>query len=125
MGDILRAKIGDAYQQIKSAEHLFEQGLDTLSMALQTIGVCEDILLENSMDNLPLSDLPVTDHRREHRMGPVPKIETDPELKAFILARIDRMTYVQVAQEVAEHFPEPRRVGKTTIYDWTKRQRRR
>lgn len=125
MGDIVRVKIRDAYQQIKAAERMFNDGLKTLSTALQTIGAAEDILLENSLVNLPLSDLPITEHRRNHRMGRAPKIDSDPELKAFILARIDRMTYAQLAQEVAEHFPKPRWVGQSTIYDWVKRWQRR
>lgn len=116
MGDIVRVKIRDAYHQIKSAERMFEEGLKSLSNALQTVGACEDILLENGIENLPLSDQPVTDHRREHHMGRVPKIESDPELQAFVLARIDRLTHAQLAQEVAEHFPEPRRVGKSAIH---------
>ena len=55
-------------------------------------------------------------------MGRVPKIDGDPELQAFILARIDRMTYVQLAEDVAEHFPEPRRIGKSAIHAWIKKQ---
>lgn len=125
MGDILRVEIRDAYQQIKTAEHLFNEGLRTLSTALKTIGTCESILLKNGLENLPLSDQPVTEHRREHRMGPVPKIDSGPELQTFILARIDRMTYAQLAQDAVEHFPEPRRAAKSTIYNWIKRQRRR
>lgn len=64
---------------------------------------------------------PVTEHRRRHRLGRPAKIETDPELKAFIIARIDRMTFEQVASDVATHFPKDRRVGKSAIHDrWQK-----
>ena len=31
-------------------------------------------------------------HRRHHRSGTPPKIENDPELRAFIAARIDKMS---------------------------------
>ena len=86
MGDIVQIKIRDAYQQIKAAEHMFEQGLKALSNALETVGACEDLLLQHGLDNLPECDIPVTEHRKLHRMGRVPKIDGDPELQAFILA---------------------------------------
>ncbi|TYB81482.1 hypothetical protein [Maritimibacter fusiformis] len=65
---------------------------------------------------------PATDHRREHRSGRPPKIDTDPELAAFIRARIDRLTFEEIAAQVAAHFPPDRRVGKSTIHAWWKRQ---
>ena len=125
MSKNIRVKIRDAYAQIKAGKAMFEEGFKALSNALETVGSCEDYLLQHGLDSMPECNVPVTEHRKEHRMGPVPKIDRDPELRAFILARIDRMTYVQVANEVAEYFPEQRRVGKTTIYDWMKRQNRR
>ncbi|TCO73064.1 hypothetical protein [Rhodovulum euryhalinum] len=67
----------------------------------------------------PLEDLPEpSEHRRAHRTGFPSKIDTDPELRAFILARIDRMGFVPLAAEVAQAFPPKRRVGKSGIYDW-------
>jgi len=122
MSTIMRVKIRNAYQQIKTAEHLFEQGLTALSTALKTIGECEDIALDDSLGNLPTCSTPVTDHRRAHRMGRVPKIERDPELQAFILARVDRLTFTQLAKEVAEHFPSERQVKKSAIHQWWSRQ---
>ncbi len=38
------------------------------------------------------------------------------------LAKIDRLTYARTTQEVKEHHPEPRRVGKSTICTWDKRR---
>lgn len=74
--------------------------------------------LQVRLSELPPCDVPVTDHRREHRAGPVPRIATDPGLQAFILACIDRLTYQQIADAVAEHFPPERRVRKSAIHDW-------
>ncbi|UWP99155.1 hypothetical protein [Aliiroseovarius crassostreae] len=88
MGDILRTKVRDAFHQIKTAEHMFEQGLKILSSALETMEACEEILLENSIDNLPLSDQPVTEHRRKHRMGPAPKIDSAPEARETLIREI-------------------------------------
>lgn len=45
-------------------------------------------------------------------------LSTDLELQDFIVARIDRMTFVQIAAEVADHFPPERCVRKTAIHAW-------
>ncbi len=73
----------------------------------------------------PSCSAPITEHRRQHRSGRAPKIENDPELRAFILARIDRLTFPQIADDVAEHFEESRRVRKTAIWDWYRKTYRR
>ncbi|MFT4013034.1 MAG: hypothetical protein QM682_06460 [Paracoccus sp. (in: a-proteobacteria)] len=65
----------------------------------------------------------MTEHRREHRAGRVPKIDTDPELPAFILARLDRLTYRQIAAAIAAHFPPERHVHPTTVHRWAQRHR--
>jgi len=58
----------------------------------------------------------------EHRSGRPRRIDTDPELRAFLLARIDHMSYPQPAQAVAETFPPHCRVGKSAIQDrWSNR----
>ena len=63
------------------------------------------------------------DHRREHRAGRPRKLDSDPELRAFVNARIDHMAFSEVAAAVAGHFPPDRRVGKSAIHDWWKRRR--
>ncbi|MDR0810421.1 MAG: hypothetical protein LBE86_15060 [Gemmobacter sp.] len=40
----------------------------------------------------------------------------DPELRAFVIARISRMTFPQLAQAVAQTFPKHRRVSQSTIH---------
>lgn len=67
---------------------------------------------------------PVTEHRKNHRPGPPSKIDSDPELAAFIRARIDRLTFFEIEDDVATLFPAERRVKKTTIHAWWTRQRR-
>jgi hypothetical protein len=68
---------------------------------------------------------PLTEHRLAHRPGRPPRIDSDPELQAFIAARIDRMTFVQIAEAIAGHFPSSRRVGKSAIHAWWQRNKRR
>ncbi len=61
-------------------------------------------------------------HVREHRPGRPSKIDSDPELRAFILARLDHMTFEGLARAVAENFPPERRVARTTINEWWHRR---
>jgi len=58
------------------------------------------------------------DHRKNHRPGFPRRIDTDAELRAFILARIDHMSFPQLARAVADAFPPHRRVSKTAIHNW-------
>ena len=47
--------------------------------------------------NAPLTrDEVQAEHRRAHRSGRPAKIEGDPELEAFIRARIDTLTFAQI-----------------------------
>ncbi|MEP5730735.1 MAG: hypothetical protein ABJL67_15345 [Sulfitobacter sp.] len=62
------------------------------------------------------------EHIRQHRPGRPSKIDTDAELHAFVVARIDTTTFEALAAQIAEHFPPERRVGKSTIHAWWQRQ---
>ena len=64
------------------------------------------------------------DHRRQHRPGRPGRIDTDAELRAFILARIEIMTFPELADAVAEAFPPERRVAKSAIHRWWHRNGR-
>jgi len=76
--------------------------------------------IQQGLHELP----PATEHRREHRPGRPVKIDADPELAAFVAARIDRMTFHQLAAAVAETFPPARRVGKSAIHAWWQRRQK-
>jgi hypothetical protein len=96
---------------LKVANATQARAIAQLEAALQTG-------LQQGIEALPESPIPVTEHRRTHRAGPIPKILTDPELQAFISARVDRMTFAQIAEDIAQHFPKARRVGRTAIWEW-------
>jgi hypothetical protein len=49
----------------------------------------------------------------------------DPELQAFIRARITRLTFAEIAQDVTRAFPPTRRVGKSAIHAWWTKNRSR
>lgn len=75
--------------------------LTRLETALEHL---RSVLLQHSLSQLPRCDVPPTDHRREHRPGIAGTIDSHPELQAFIAARLDRLTFKQIADEIADHF---------------------
>ncbi|WP_370226254.1 hypothetical protein [Pararhodobacter marinus] len=73
----------------------------------------------------PLDDLPAAAaHRRAHRPGVPSKLATDPELQAFVLARIDTLTFSQITAEVAASFPPDRRISRSSLHRWWHRHGR-
>ena len=71
---------------------------------------------------------PINPHRAAHRVGSPSRIDTDPELTAFIRARIDRLTFKDIAADIAANFP-PERADLTGasvsgLHRWFHRQRR-
>ena len=66
--------------------------------------------------------LNAADWRAQHRRGLLSKLETDPELRAFVLARIDRLTFDQVVAEVAANFPPGRRTSRSALHRWWHRR---
>ncbi len=79
--------------------------------------------IQQGLKSAPEPLEPSAEHRRAHRPGVLSRIDTDPELQAFIRARIDRLTFPELATEVASHFPEHRRVGRSAIHDWWQKHR--
>lgn len=60
----------------------------------------------------------LAEHRRAHRSGRPAKIEGDPELQAFILARIETMTFAQIVSEVRATFPPDRQCSMSGLGRW-------
>jgi hypothetical protein len=66
--------------------------------------------------------LPSSEHRRAHRPGVAPKIDSDPELRAYIIERLDCFTYQEIADLIAKRFPPERHVHASTIHRWWQRR---
>ena len=62
-------------------------------------------------------------HRRNHRSGHPAKIDSDPELRAFILARLDTMTLGDIVTDLATTFPPNRRVSRSSVHRWWQKHR--
>lgn len=57
-------------------------------------------------------------HLAEHRASQPRRIDLDDELRAFILKRINHMSFPKLAAAVATHFPRDRHVSHATIHRW-------
>lgn len=112
------ALMSAALAEIKAGEQALARGIARLELALKAA-------VEHGVQGLPSPTAPVSDHRREHRPGKPRIIPNDPDLQAIIRARTDRMTFAEIAADVAQHFPPERRVGKSAIHDWFRKGTRR
>ncbi|CUH80715.1 hypothetical protein [Tropicibacter naphthalenivorans] len=110
-------------QDIQDARELARAGLDRLGLAYAELEDLVQDTLKAPPSEALRCDVPVTDHRRAHRSGRPAKLDSDPELRAFVLARIDRLTFPQIEADIAEAFPEDRRVRKSAIHAWWTRRK--
>jgi hypothetical protein len=63
------------------------------------------------------------EHRRLHRRGQPAKIDRDPEVRAFIEARIGELTYDRLAAEARAAFGVRRAPSRSAIQRWFIRRR--
>ncbi len=118
MTDAPATLIADPRAQLAAATDLASKTQAALTRAERTLSTIVQRGARDFAQSLPDCTLPFDPHRAAHRPGTRPKIASDPELQAFIAARITRMTFDQLAEEVAKHFPKDRRVGRSTIHLW-------
>lgn len=57
----------------------------------------------------------IKEHRRAHRPGYPSRFASDPELAAFIRARIDRMPFAEIIADTAANFPPKRRTCMSAL----------
>ncbi|MCJ1903361.1 MULTISPECIES: hypothetical protein [Paracoccus] len=63
-------------------------------------------------------------HVAAHRPDRPGKIALDPELRAFVEARLSHMTFAEIEAAVAAHFPPDRRTSLSAIHRWWQRMQR-
>ena len=111
IGTSIRDHLTQALAELRASHAAQDRAIKGLETALETT-------LQEGFNALPAPSAPVSEHLRAHRPGKPPKIASDPELQTFIVARVDRLTFHQIAAEVAQHFHPARRVGKPAIHAW-------
>lgn len=116
--DLARLKIKAAGSLLQAAHNEFEQAEIALNTAIKSA-------FKGGLRALEPSQIAVSEHRRLHRPGKQAVIDGDPELRAFIEARIDALTFKEIEQAVAKEFPKERRVKKSAIHSWWTRNRRK
>lgn len=57
-------------------------------------------------------------HRAAHKRGGLPKVEADPEVKAFIIARLDKLTFTDIVAELKQAFPPDRHISRSSVHRW-------
>jgi hypothetical protein len=123
-----------AVAELRAAAHLcqdaaarIEAAANALSTALEDPGKAASAAadaLAAALDGPGMAAGPAP-MRQERRAGVTPRIDADPELEAFIRARIDHMSFARLGRAVAEAFPPERRVHPATIHRWWQRQTKR
>lgn len=115
MQDTDQNDLNAAIGQIEAAQSALVQAIAVLAECLET-AVKSPLNIGSTA--LKANPTAATSHRRLHRPGRPPIIESDAELKAFILARIDHCTFTEIQNEIAEAFEASRRVRRTAIHKW-------
>lgn len=116
--DTARNALRETWDLIRAAEASHILAMDALSQGLNRI---VERGLEAPLQGPVYGDVAPTDHRRDHRPGVPSKLDTDPELRAFVLARIDRLSFEVIAAEIAKAFPPHRRLAKSALHQWWQR----
>lgn len=117
MTSAIRDHLSQALAELRASHAAQVRAIAALETALEQA-------VQQDIHALPETAAPISAHRREHRPGRAPKIDNDPELQAFITTRIDRLTFDQIAADIALHFPASRQVSRSTIWEWRRRQRK-
>lgn len=116
---MIRTALDQALQtsvQIAALQAANSRTIDTLKSALKQP-------VEGPV-NAPLT-LPqgAAEHRRAYRSGVPSRIASDPELEAFICARIGHMTFAQILSAVAASFPPRCQTSMSALSRWWKANR--
>jgi hypothetical protein len=114
----LRADLNAAREKLAQATGLLRAAQAAHADAASALESAIEQAVEGGFNSLSTAPGPVCLHTREHRPGRPSRIDSNSDLRAFVLARIDRMTFTALADEIARHFPPRQRVGKSALHEW-------
>ncbi|OIQ67915.1 hypothetical protein GALL_505020 [mine drainage metagenome] len=104
-------------------ESVLDAARGDLARAAKALQTALETLLQRGVYTPTEALHPAAEHRRDHRMGVPAKIASDSELEAFIHARIEHLTFQQLTDAIAAHFPPERRVGRSTVHRWWRKMK--
>lgn len=120
----------DGSEDFEKARHELRVARALASELVVSIERCQKALEKTAFSDLktgiehPIeSTPPLSMHRASHLRGGRSRLDTDPELLAFVRARIDRLTFAQIVDAVAGHFPSDRHTSISALHRWFHRQR--
>ena len=107
-------------------EHPLELPLRAIAAMLGDILTAYEEVFESPLQqplNAPQTrDEILAARRRAHVSGLPSKIDTDPELRAFIIARIATHTFKAIRDEIRAHFPTDRQTSLSALSRWWQRE---
>jgi hypothetical protein len=115
----IRAAIDQARQSARQIGDLQAANARTI----RTLETALNQAIKGPLDDPSAPKQIAADHRRAHHSGVPVRITSDPELEAFIRARIGQLTFAQIIAEVADAFPPNRRTSMSALSRWWKSNR--
>jgi hypothetical protein len=97
--------------------------IGALDGLLKLIEACPETTLQPPLKPPLTAYDPLAEHRRLHRTGFLAKLDTDPELRVFVNARLATLTFDQIIAEVARTFPQDRRISRSSLHRWWMKHR--
>jgi len=94
---------------------------ETLRLATELLTTLERPV-QQPLKTLQTRDEILAARRRAHVSGSPSKIDTDPELRAFIIARIDRLKFTEIEAEIRAYFPPERHTSRSALSRWWQRE---
>jgi hypothetical protein len=105
--------------QIEAEARAGAGALDRLAEAAQALQTSIEQGVESAFN--PPSTAPAW--RAAHRSGAPARIDSDPELQAFIRARIADHTFDRIIAAIDAEFPPERRTSRSSLSRWWTRNR--
>lgn len=99
--------------QIKAHAHAGAEALEALNRAIAAL----EATLQGGVEGAFKGGFNAPSNGK-FRGQPRGKIEADPELQAFIRARVMTLTFPELAAAVTANFPPERRVAMSSIHRW-------
>lgn len=104
--------------ELRDTQTLLRAKDAALGRAITAVDAALEEVVKTPFEGFVQESSRALEHRRAHRPGRPAKLDADPELQAFVRARLPNMTFHQIEDAVAQAFTPERRVRKSAIHLW-------